>query len=86
MWTSNCIEEVCEGSTNPERSFVVGWPTCNFVATFRYARSRSEAEEYAHAAKTIGTGSDTVSAHRVVEIRLCTDRQSVHTGFNVHSP
>uniref|UniRef100_H3DE14 Ras-associating domain-containing protein n=1 Tax=Tetraodon nigroviridis TaxID=99883 RepID=H3DE14_TETNG len=34
MWTSNCMEEVCEGSTNPERSFVVGWPTCNFVATF----------------------------------------------------
>lgn len=37
MWMSHCIEEVCEGSTNPERSFVVGWPTCNFVATFRYA-------------------------------------------------
>lgn len=37
MWMSHCVEEVCEGSTNPERSFVVGWPTCNFVATFRYA-------------------------------------------------
>lgn len=37
MWVSHCIEEVCEGSTNPEKSFVVGWPTCNFVATFRYA-------------------------------------------------
>ncbi|TNN03599.1 hypothetical protein fugu_000628 [Takifugu bimaculatus] len=34
MWVSHCIEEVCEGSTNPEKSFVVGWPTCNFVATF----------------------------------------------------
>ncbi|XP_077474005.1 rho GTPase-activating protein 20-like isoform X1 [Stigmatopora argus] len=34
MWTAGCVEEVCEGSTNPERSFVLGWPTCNSVATF----------------------------------------------------
>ncbi|XP_028991942.1 rho GTPase-activating protein 20 isoform X2 [Betta splendens] len=34
MWTANCMEEVCEGSTNPDRSFVMGWPTCNCVATF----------------------------------------------------
>ncbi|KAM6934960.1 rho GTPase-activating protein 20-like [Xenentodon cancila] len=34
MWTAHCMEEVCEGSTNPERSFVMGWPTCNCVATF----------------------------------------------------
>uniref|UniRef100_A0A8P4KL85 Rho GTPase-activating protein 20 n=1 Tax=Dicentrarchus labrax TaxID=13489 RepID=A0A8P4KL85_DICLA len=34
MWTASCVEEVCEGSTNPERSFVMGWPTCNCVATF----------------------------------------------------
>ncbi|CAG5865300.1 unnamed protein product [Menidia menidia] len=34
MWTAGCMEEVCEGSTSPERSFVVGWPTCNSVATF----------------------------------------------------
>ncbi|XP_029315563.1 rho GTPase-activating protein 20 [Cottoperca gobio] len=34
MWTASCLEEVCEGSTNPERSFVMGWPTCNSVATF----------------------------------------------------
>ncbi|KAF3694560.1 Rho GTPase-activating protein 20 Rho-type GTPase-activating protein 20 [Channa argus] len=34
MWTANCMEEVCEGSTNPEKSFVMGWPTCNCVATF----------------------------------------------------
>nr|XP_057939004.1 rho GTPase-activating protein 20 isoform X2 [Doryrhamphus excisus] len=34
MWTSSCTEEVCEGSTSPERSFVMGWPTCNHVATF----------------------------------------------------
>ncbi|XP_054642725.1 rho GTPase-activating protein 20-like isoform X2 [Dunckerocampus dactyliophorus] len=34
MWTAGCMEEVCEGSTSPERSFVIGWPTCNCVATF----------------------------------------------------
>ncbi|XP_061782101.1 rho GTPase-activating protein 20-like [Nerophis lumbriciformis] len=34
MWTAGCTEEVCEGSTSPERSFVMGWPTCNCVATF----------------------------------------------------
>ncbi|KAK1876468.1 Rho GTPase-activating protein 20 [Dissostichus eleginoides] len=32
MWTAGCMDEVCEGSTNPERSFVMGWPTCNCVA------------------------------------------------------
>lgn len=36
MWMAGCVEEVCEGSTSPERSFVLGWPTCNSVATFRY--------------------------------------------------
>ncbi|XP_041857086.1 rho GTPase-activating protein 20 [Melanotaenia boesemani] len=34
MWTANCMDEVCEGSTNPEKSFVMGWPTCNCVAMF----------------------------------------------------
>ncbi|KAJ8409892.1 hypothetical protein AAFF_G00209330 [Aldrovandia affinis] len=34
MWTAGCMEEVCEGSTSPERSFVMGWPTFNCVATF----------------------------------------------------
>nr|DBA32681.1 TPA: hypothetical protein GDO54_000454 [Pyxicephalus adspersus] len=34
MWTASCMEEVCEGSTYPERSFVVGWPITNCVATF----------------------------------------------------
>ncbi|KAM3862447.1 rho GTPase-activating protein 20-like [Diretmus argenteus] len=34
MWTAGCMEEVCEGSTTPDRSFVMGWPTCNCVATF----------------------------------------------------
>ncbi|KAI1885422.1 hypothetical protein AGOR_G00219990 [Albula goreensis] len=34
MWTASCMEEVCEGSTSPEKSFVMGWPTFNCVATF----------------------------------------------------
>ncbi|XP_030636693.1 rho GTPase-activating protein 20-like [Chanos chanos] len=34
MWTAGCMEVVCEGSTSPEKSFVMGWPTCNCVATF----------------------------------------------------
>ncbi|XP_068575787.1 rho GTPase-activating protein 20-like [Cebidichthys violaceus] len=37
MWTADCMDEVCEGSTNPERSFVMGWPTCNCAATFSSA-------------------------------------------------
>nr|XP_060626964.1 rho GTPase-activating protein 20 isoform X1 [Anolis sagrei ordinatus] len=34
MWTASCLEEVCEGSTSLERSFVLGWPTTNCVASF----------------------------------------------------
>ncbi|XP_072228213.1 rho GTPase-activating protein 20-like [Leuresthes tenuis] len=41
MWTAGCMDEVCEGSTNPERSFVMGWPTWNCVAMF----SSSEQKE-----------------------------------------
>ncbi|KAM4560118.1 rho GTPase-activating protein 20-like isoform 1-T5 [Odontesthes bonariensis] len=41
MWTAGCMDEVCEGSTNPERSFVMGWPIWNCVAMF----SSSEQKE-----------------------------------------
>ncbi|KAL1022144.1 hypothetical protein UPYG_G00022740 [Umbra pygmaea] len=34
MWTAQCMDEVCESSTSPERSFVMGWPTFNCVAIF----------------------------------------------------
>ncbi|XP_077955599.1 rho GTPase-activating protein 20 isoform X2 [Gasterosteus aculeatus] len=37
MWTADCMDEVCEGSTDPERSFVMGWPTCNCAAVFSSA-------------------------------------------------
>ncbi|XP_061546603.1 rho GTPase-activating protein 20-like [Phycodurus eques] len=42
MWTASCLEEVCEGSTCPERSFVIGWPTCNSVATFSSAEQKEK--------------------------------------------
>ncbi|XP_023094846.2 rho GTPase-activating protein 20 isoform X1 [Felis catus] len=35
MWTASCVDEVGEGNTNALKSFVLGWPTVNFVATFR---------------------------------------------------
>ncbi|XP_012585406.1 PREDICTED: rho GTPase-activating protein 20 [Condylura cristata] len=34
MWTASCVDEVGEGNTNTLKSFVLGWPTVNFVATF----------------------------------------------------
>ncbi|XP_047609338.1 rho GTPase-activating protein 20 [Phacochoerus africanus] len=34
MWTASCVDEVEEGNTNAVKSFVLGWPTVNFVATF----------------------------------------------------
>ncbi|XP_010215799.1 PREDICTED: LOW QUALITY PROTEIN: rho GTPase-activating protein 20-like [Tinamus guttatus] len=39
-WTAFCTEEVCEGSTDPERSFVLGWPTTNCVVNFRSAEQK----------------------------------------------
>ncbi|KAK5891106.1 hypothetical protein CgunFtcFv8_018396 [Champsocephalus gunnari] len=40
MWTAGCMDEVWEGSTHPERSFVMGWPTCNCVAMFSSAEQK----------------------------------------------
>nr|KAF6324052.1 Rho GTPase activating protein 20 [Myotis myotis] len=34
MWTASCVDEVGEGNTDAMKSFVVGWPTVNYVATF----------------------------------------------------
>ncbi|XP_036895034.1 LOW QUALITY PROTEIN: rho GTPase-activating protein 20-like [Sturnira hondurensis] len=33
MWIASCGKEVGGGNTDPSRSFVLGWPTVNFVAT-----------------------------------------------------
>ncbi|KAJ0062554.1 hypothetical protein NL108_016703 [Boleophthalmus pectinirostris] len=45
MWTAGCLEEVCEGTTYPERSFVLGWPTSNCVAVFGRIKEEKEMEE-----------------------------------------
>ncbi|XP_030010911.1 rho GTPase-activating protein 20-like isoform X3 [Sphaeramia orbicularis] len=42
MWTAGCLDEVCEGSTNPDRSFVMGWPTYNCVAMFSSAEQKEK--------------------------------------------
>lgn len=42
LWTAACVEEVCEGTTSPERSFVLGWPTCNCVAVFSSAEQKEK--------------------------------------------
>ncbi|KAK1336280.1 hypothetical protein QTO34_004085 [Cnephaeus nilssonii] len=42
MWTANCVDEVGEGNTDAMKSFVVGWPTVNFVATFRVIGERKQ--------------------------------------------
>ncbi|XP_032326410.1 rho GTPase-activating protein 20-like [Camelus ferus] len=34
MWTASCVDEVGEDNTSAARSFVLGWPTINFVVTF----------------------------------------------------
>nr|XP_045046993.2 rho GTPase-activating protein 20-like [Desmodus rotundus] len=33
MWIASCVKEVGGGNTDATRSFVLGWPTVNFVAT-----------------------------------------------------
>uniref|UniRef100_A0A3B4AQE5 Rho-GAP domain-containing protein n=1 Tax=Periophthalmus magnuspinnatus TaxID=409849 RepID=A0A3B4AQE5_9GOBI len=42
MWTAGCLDEVCEGTTYPERSFVLGWPTSNCVAVFGSAEQKEK--------------------------------------------
>ncbi|XP_078401604.1 rho GTPase-activating protein 20 isoform X1 [Cetorhinus maximus] len=42
VWMATCMDEVCEGSTSPELSFVMGWPTTNCVATFSSPEQREK--------------------------------------------
>ncbi|KAK7926196.1 hypothetical protein WMY93_008506 [Mugilogobius chulae] len=42
MWTAGCLEEVSEGTTSPDRSFVLGWPTSNCVAVFGSAELKEK--------------------------------------------
>ncbi|XP_063058221.1 uncharacterized protein arhgap20b [Engraulis encrasicolus] len=41
MWLSSCVEQVSERKFSPKNSFVIGWPTTNYVVTL----SSSEAKE-----------------------------------------
>ncbi|XP_066279102.1 uncharacterized protein [Branchiostoma lanceolatum] len=34
MWLATCLDEVCETTKTLDKSFVIGWPTTNTVATF----------------------------------------------------
>ena len=34
MWTANCLDDVSEATRAVDKSFVIGWPTTNTVATF----------------------------------------------------
>ncbi|XP_045408538.1 rho GTPase-activating protein 20-like [Lemur catta] len=34
MWPASCVDEVGDGKSSAMKSFVLGWPTENFVATF----------------------------------------------------
>ncbi|XP_009632823.1 rho GTPase-activating protein 20 [Egretta garzetta] len=37
VWTGTCLSEVTEKKMGPENSFVIGWPTINYVVTFSSA-------------------------------------------------
>ncbi|XP_057166212.1 rho GTPase-activating protein 20-like [Ursus arctos] len=45
MWTANCMDKVGDANIRAGRSFVVGWPTVNFVATFRYIKLAKEKDQ-----------------------------------------
>ncbi|XP_016057994.1 PREDICTED: rho GTPase-activating protein 20-like [Miniopterus natalensis] len=34
MWAAGCVDEAGDGNADAMRSFILGWPTVNFVATF----------------------------------------------------
>ncbi|XP_054852028.1 rho GTPase-activating protein 20-like isoform X2 [Eublepharis macularius] len=35
VWIGSCLNEVSEKKMSPENSFVLGWPTSNFIVTYR---------------------------------------------------
>ncbi|XP_053328971.1 rho GTPase-activating protein 20-like [Spea bombifrons] len=34
MWTTSCISEISERNLSTDNSFVIGWPTTNYIVTF----------------------------------------------------
>lgn len=35
IWLASCLDDVCESTKAVDKSFVIGWPTTNFVAAFK---------------------------------------------------
>lgn len=35
LWIADCIDDITELTRPTDKSFVIGWPTTNYVATFR---------------------------------------------------
>ncbi|KAL4233770.1 hypothetical protein ACF0H5_008448 [Mactra antiquata] len=35
LWTADCVDDITELTRPIEKSFVIGWPTTNYVATFK---------------------------------------------------
>ncbi|XP_053430800.1 rho GTPase-activating protein 20-like [Nycticebus coucang] len=42
MWTTSCLAEEGEGNTEAVKSFILGWPTQNFVATFNSSQEKDK--------------------------------------------
>nr|KAF6394373.1 hypothetical protein HJG63_010471 [Rousettus aegyptiacus] len=42
MWTASCVSEAEGDNTDSMKSFVLGWPTVNFVATFSFPEQKDE--------------------------------------------
>ncbi|KAG7256156.1 hypothetical protein CRUP_007842 [Coryphaenoides rupestris] len=43
MWAGGgSVDEVCEGSSAPDHAFVMGWPTCNYVAAFSSSEQKEQ--------------------------------------------
>ncbi|CAM4613659.1 unnamed protein product [Lepidochelys olivacea] len=42
VWTGSCLNEVSEKKMSPENSFVIGWPTTNFVVSFSSSEEKEQ--------------------------------------------
>lgn len=40
IWLASCLDDVCESTKAVDKSFVIGWPTTNFVAAFNTAEEK----------------------------------------------
>ncbi|KAM8928276.1 rho GTPase-activating protein 20-like isoform 2-T7 [Lycaon pictus] len=46
MWIANCMDTVGDANIRSGRSFVLGWPTVNFVATFSSSEQKEKWRSY----------------------------------------